>query len=97
MHHAGVPVHELQVLAGHANITTTQRDMNARVNSLPESMRRARECRADRSAEAKLESVQVGSGNGGEGQNRTVDTTIFSLLPRLLQAFLLDCTRSLIA
>jgi len=35
----GVPVHELQMLAGHASITTTQRYMNARANSLAESMR----------------------------------------------------------
>ena len=38
----GVPVHELQLLAGHASITTTQRYMNARANSLAESMRKAR-------------------------------------------------------
>ena len=35
-----MPVHELQMLAGHASITTTQRYMNARANSLAESMRR---------------------------------------------------------
>jgi len=29
----GVPVHELQMLAGHASITTTQRYMNARVKN----------------------------------------------------------------
>src|SRR5262249_5638151 len=33
----GVPVHELQMLAGHASITTTQRYMNARANALAES------------------------------------------------------------
>jgi integrase len=44
----GVPVHELQLLAGHASITTTQRYMNARANSLAESMRKAREHRAKR-------------------------------------------------
>jgi len=41
-------VHELQLLAGHASITTTQRYMNARVNSLAESMRKARERRSNR-------------------------------------------------
>src|SRR5580765_4402888 len=44
----GVPVHELQVLAGHASITTTQRYMNARANSLAESMRQARARRVKR-------------------------------------------------
>ena len=31
----GVPVHELQLLAGHSSITTTQRYMNARASSWP--------------------------------------------------------------
>ena len=43
-----VPVHELQMLAGHASITTTQRYMNARAHSLAESMRQARLRRAAR-------------------------------------------------
>jgi len=43
----GVPAHEHQMLAGHANITTTQRYMNARAKSLAESMRQARQCRGD--------------------------------------------------
>jgi hypothetical protein len=44
----GVPIHELQLLARHASITTTQRYMNARANSLAESMRQARERRVKR-------------------------------------------------
>jgi len=44
----GVPVHELQLLVGHANITATQRYMNARANSLAESMRQARARRVTR-------------------------------------------------
>ena len=56
----GVPVHELQLLAGHASITTTQRYMNARANSLAESMRRARERRSNRVDRHDDQSVQVG-------------------------------------
>jgi site-specific recombinase XerD len=56
----GVPVHELQMLAGHASITTTQRYMNARANSLAESMRLARERRASRVPQSDDEQSQVG-------------------------------------
>ena len=56
----GVPVHELQLLAGHASITTTQRYMNARANSLAESMRKAREHRAKRVDHHENQNVQVG-------------------------------------
>jgi site-specific recombinase XerD len=56
----GVPVHELQMLAGHASITTTQRYMNARANSLAESMRQARACRAKRFEHRDDQNVQVG-------------------------------------
>jgi site-specific recombinase XerD len=55
-----VPVHERQMLAGHASITTTQRYMNARANSLAESMRQARQRRADRRAHQSDENVLVG-------------------------------------
>ena len=55
----GVPVHELQLLAGHASITTVQRYMNARANSLAESMRKARERRTKR-VEQHEQSTQVG-------------------------------------
>jgi site-specific recombinase XerD len=53
-------VHELQMLAGHASITTTQRYMNARASSLADSMRQARERRAHRLSQAVDEHVQVG-------------------------------------
>jgi site-specific recombinase XerD len=56
----GVPVHELQMLAGHASITTTQRYMNARANSFAESMRQARVRCAPRVATNDDEQVQVG-------------------------------------
>ena len=56
----GVPVHELQLLAGHASITTTQRYMRARANSLAESMRQARDRRANRVAQSDEECIQVG-------------------------------------
>lgn len=55
----GVP-HELQLLAGHANISTTQRYMNARANSLAESMRKARERRVKRVEQHEGQNVQVG-------------------------------------
>jgi hypothetical protein len=52
------------MLAGHANITTTQRYMNARANALAESMRKARLHRRDRLAHAidnaNDEQIQVG-------------------------------------
>ncbi|MPY88630.1 MAG: tyrosine-type recombinase/integrase [Luteitalea sp.] len=57
----GVPVHELQLLAGHASITTTQRYMNARANSLAESMRQARARRVKRLDEGGDEATaQIG-------------------------------------
>jgi hypothetical protein len=48
------------MLAGHANITTTQRYMNARAHSLAESKHQARERRANRVAHSDEENVQVG-------------------------------------
>ena len=52
------------MLAGHANITTTQRYMNARANALAESMRQAHLRRAERLAHASDETndeqIQVG-------------------------------------
>ena len=56
----GVPVHELQLLAGHANITTTQRHMNARASSLAESMRPARERRVNRVEHDDEATAQIG-------------------------------------
>ena len=56
----GVPIHELQLLAGHASITTTQRYMNARANSLAESMRHARERRVERLEQSDEATVQMG-------------------------------------
>jgi integrase len=56
----GVPVHELQLLAGHASITTTQRYMNARASSLADSMREARDRRATRLAQTTEGSIQTG-------------------------------------
>jgi len=56
----GVPVHELQMLAGHANIATTQRYMNARAHSLAESMRQARARPSARVATRDEQSVQAG-------------------------------------
>jgi hypothetical protein len=56
----GVPVHELQLLAGHASITTTQRCMNARASSLAESMRQARNRRVTRLEHSDEASVQIG-------------------------------------
>lgn len=55
-----MPVHELQMLAGQASITTTQRYMNARANSLAESMRQARVRRAARVATTDEDQAQVG-------------------------------------
>jgi hypothetical protein len=60
----GVPVHELQVLAGHASITTTQRYMNARASSLAEPMRQARARRVKRIDEGGDEATaQIGRRN----------------------------------
>jgi len=56
----GVPVHELQLLAGHSSITTTQRYMNARASSLAESMRQARERRVKRVEHGDEATAQIG-------------------------------------
>ena len=56
----GVPVHELQLLAGLASIRTTQRYMNARATSLAMSMRAARERRKERLASDDAHATQVG-------------------------------------
>ena len=56
----GVPVHDLQLLGGQASIITTQRYMNARANSLAESMRKARDRRVMRLERSDEEQVQVG-------------------------------------
>jgi integrase len=56
----GVPGLELQMLAGHASITTTQRYMNARANSLAESMRQARSRRNQRLTNEQADEVQAG-------------------------------------
>lgn len=56
----GVPVHELQLLAGHSSITTTQRYMNACASSLAESMRQARERRVNRVEHVDEATAQIG-------------------------------------
>ena len=56
----GVPVHELQLLAGHSSITTTQRYMNARASSLAESMRQARKRRVSRGEHTDEATAQIG-------------------------------------
>jgi len=48
------------MLAGHANITTTQRYMNARAHSLAESMRQARARRSARVATEDEKNTLVG-------------------------------------
>jgi len=78
----GVPVHELPMLAGHANITTTQRYMNARAHSLAESMRQARARRGTRAATRDEQSVQAG--DDAKRQNRlrgATDCPDFVTLP----------------
>ena len=57
---AGTVVKVLARFAGHANITTTQRYMNARASSLAESMRQARERRVNRVEHADEATVQIG-------------------------------------
>jgi len=47
-------------LAGHANITTTQRCMNARASSLAESMRQTRERRVNRVEHVDQATAQIG-------------------------------------